>query len=162
MSVRLMSAVFESDLPATDRMVMLSLADHANDDGLCYPSIGRLTRRTGLGERTIQEAIRRLEKSGLLDVQKNGGPKGVNVYIINIEPPQQPHPRSSRTPADDCVTPRSSRTPTPAAAAPKPSRNHKEPRASAPLGDEERQRRCAQVSETIASLRERLQQKGLN
>ena len=157
-----MSAVFESDLPATDRLVMLSLADHANDDGLCYPSVGRLTRRTGLGERTIQEAIRRLQKSGLLDVQKNGGPKGVNVYFLNIAPPQQPHPRSSRTPADDRVNPRSSRTPTPAAAAPKPSFNHKEPRASAPLDEKERQRRSAQVGEVLAAMRGRLQQGGIN
>lgn len=161
MSVRLMSAIFDGDLPPTDRLVMLALADHANDDGFCYPSVGRLTKRTGLGERTVQKAIQRLAELGALEVRKNGGPKGVNIYIITVAPPQQRHPRSSGTPAAKDVNPRSSGTPTPAAAAPETSLNHKETRASAPLCDEERKRRSAQIGDVVAEMRSRLNAGGM-
>ena len=49
MSIRIMAAVFESKtLGPTERLVMLALADHADDDGKCYPSVLRLCERTGL------------------------------------------------------------------------------------------------------------------
>jgi hypothetical protein len=34
MSVRLMAAVWRLDLPATDKLVLLALADAANDEGV--------------------------------------------------------------------------------------------------------------------------------
>ncbi|PHQ71452.1 MAG: hypothetical protein COB97_01995 [Paracoccus sp.] len=44
MSVRIMSAVFESrELGSTARLILLALADHADDEGRCYPSIARLS-----------------------------------------------------------------------------------------------------------------------
>ncbi|HRO13303.1 helix-turn-helix domain-containing protein [Amaricoccus sp.] len=43
MSIKLMSAVWERlELDPYERLVSLSLADHADDDGLCYPSVARL------------------------------------------------------------------------------------------------------------------------
>ena len=133
MSVRVMSQVWDrTDLNSSERLVMLSLADHADDDGVCYPSISRLCGRTSLGERTVQDVIKRLRDRGFLTVEYNAGRRGVNVFTItpdpaNAAPPQMPHPRISR------ATPRSSRTPTPATAAPEPSFNHQEPSEEPPL-----------------------------
>ena len=63
MSIRVMSAVWESTtLDPFERLVLLSLADHADDEGHCYPSIARLCRRTGMKERGVQNVIRRLEE----------------------------------------------------------------------------------------------------
>ena len=98
-----MSAVFESEtLGPTERLIMLSLADHADDTGRCYPSITRLARRTGLSERAIQTNMRGLQAKGYLSIAANEGKGGVNVYFVRATPaadapPQQMHPRSRCT-----------------------------------------------------------------
>lgn len=115
-----MSAVFDSNLPSTQRLVMLSLADHADDDGRCYPSISRLCKRTGLSERAVQSNLKRLQSDGYLTIKKNAGPKGSNVFFVHPTPaanapPQQMHP------AANAPLPPQEMHPTPAADAPEPS-----------------------------------------
>src|SRR5690606_40080416 len=81
MSVKIMSAVFESEtLAPTERLIMLALADHADDTGRCYPSISRLGRRTGLSERAVQTNIRKLVNQGYIRVIAGGGKNNTNVY----------------------------------------------------------------------------------
>lgn len=63
MSVRLMAAVFELEIPAREKLVLLAMADHARDDGTgCYPSIGLLARKTSQTRRGVQKIMRRLEE----------------------------------------------------------------------------------------------------
>lgn len=130
MSVKIMSAIFESeDLPPTERLIMLSLADHADDNGRCYPSIARLCRRTGLKERAVQSNIKSLVAKGYVTIIPNAGQGLANLYFIRATPaadapPQEMHPRTKRTP-----TP-ASNAETPAADAPKPSRTIIEPSVS--------------------------------
>ena len=82
-----MSAVFESQtLPPTERLIMLALADHADDDGRCYPSIQRLCQRTGLSERAVRTNLRALEKSGYVRTKKGGGRGGTSLYYISANP----------------------------------------------------------------------------
>jgi len=78
-----MSAVFESKtLGPTERLVMLALADHADDSGRCYPSNSRLCERTGLSERAVRQNVRALESGGFLSVLIGAGQAGANVYIV--------------------------------------------------------------------------------
>ena len=120
MSVRIMAAVWPMDLSATDKMVLLALADSANDDGVAWPSIaGRkpLTAKTSLSERAIQKAIKALVAAGHLSRDERIG-RGV-VYHV--------HPRTTCTPAqaapaNDVRGERGAGTP--ARGAPKPSTNH--------------------------------------
>ena len=80
-----MSAVFESlTLGPTDRLVLLSLADHAGEDGTCYPSIARLCQRTGLGERAVQQALKRLREAGKLTAKMGGGRGNSTLYTITL------------------------------------------------------------------------------
>jgi len=112
-----MSAVWEVDLPDSEKIVLLALADNANDEGGCWPSIATIAKKCSKGERTVQCAIKALcDKGHLSRIEKLG--KGVTYTV---------HPRSGCTPAKSA--PRNPRTPaaaapTPAAAAPKPSMNH--------------------------------------
>ena len=39
---------------------VVALTDQANDDGVCWPCVGSIIRRTRLNERTVQKALRRL------------------------------------------------------------------------------------------------------
>ena len=97
MSVKIMSAVFESEtLGPTERLIMLSLADHADDAGRCYPSIARLRQRTGLSERAIQSNIRSLQAAGYITIIPGAGQGGSNVYIVRPTPASDA-PKPSRT-----------------------------------------------------------------
>jgi hypothetical protein len=50
MSVRIMSQVWELPHLATgERLLLLAIADHCNDDGVCYPSAQRLRVKCGWG-----------------------------------------------------------------------------------------------------------------
>ena len=94
MSIRVMSQVWENTtLDPYERLVMLSLADHADDEGRCYPSIARLCERTGMKERGVQVVIRRLKEKGYVSVAENEGRKGTNLYTVTPAPhaPLPPH-----------------------------------------------------------------------
>ena len=60
MSIKIMSQVWELDLPHNVQSIFLALADHADDDGYCYPSVGRLAWRTGYGVRQVQRTLKEL------------------------------------------------------------------------------------------------------
>jgi len=122
-----MSAVWENPtIPATEKMVLLSLADHADDEGNCYPSIARLVERTGLKERAVQNAISRLKEGGFLTVEMNAGRRGTNLYIVHPTPAPNAPPHEMH-PARDAPHPRTKCTPTPARGAPEPSVTINEP-----------------------------------
>lgn len=68
MSFEAMAWAVEQDLPCTDKMVLLMLANRVNKDtGQCTPSISRLAKDSGLSERTTRDAIRRLEDAGMIE-----------------------------------------------------------------------------------------------
>lgn len=96
MSVKVMSWVWSSSRSAkTDRLVLLAIADCANEDGRdAYPSMAELVRKTGLSERAVQMATKRLVKLGELFVSPNGGPRGCNRYRVLMDgrPPLDLHP----------------------------------------------------------------------
>jgi Helix-turn-helix domain len=79
-----MSAVFaysKSRLAA--RLVLLAVADHADDDGNnAWPSIPTLARKALVSERQAQRAIRTLQKMGELGVNLFAGPHGANTYTV--------------------------------------------------------------------------------
>jgi len=67
MSFESMAWAINQDLPCTDKMVLLMLANRTNkDNGQCTPSMARLAKDCGLSERTARDAIRRLEIAGYL------------------------------------------------------------------------------------------------
>lgn len=80
MSIKLMSQVWEAKLSFTDKFVLLALADNANDEGACWPSIETLCKKTCLSERTVHYAIKRLETGGYLSTRKRFGSS--NVYCV--------------------------------------------------------------------------------
>ncbi len=67
MSVKVMSYVW--DIPSfkgSDKLVMLCLADHADDSGLCWPSIDTIARKSGVSPTTVKSTLKKLEKGGWL------------------------------------------------------------------------------------------------
>ncbi len=66
MSIKLMHQVWELPLAPREKLVALVIADHANDDGIAWPSVVSIARKTGLSRRGVQMIIARLEQFGLI------------------------------------------------------------------------------------------------
>jgi len=84
-------------------LVLLAIADYANDEGQAFPSVASLMAKARMSERGVQGAIAQLVKSDELRIDKQAGPKGCNLYSVLVDPtgadsapPQIPHPRKTR------------------------------------------------------------------
>lgn len=79
-----MTWVWENSTAAgNERLVLLAIADAADDSGRgAYPSIATLARKTRLSQRTIQRTIKKLVDGGHLVVDKNGGGRWSNAYLV--------------------------------------------------------------------------------
>lgn len=107
-------------MSATQKAVLISLADNANDDGVCWPSVAKIAIRTCLSARAVQGGIKWLCSAGILAVSERMGRS--TVYTITpaaYAPPQELHPAADAdlppqemhpTPADDAPPPRISCT----------------------------------------------------
>jgi hypothetical protein len=75
MSIRLMSQVWEDARiqSQAELLVLLALADHARDDGLCWPSIRTIAAKARIEERSAQRILRRLIEKGLVELVSKGG-----------------------------------------------------------------------------------------
>jgi hypothetical protein len=74
--------------PATVRLVLLALADQANDDGVCWPYMATIASRAGCGLSTARKACAELEAQGLLRREFRKAEDGDNdrsIYVVNAE-----------------------------------------------------------------------------
>lgn len=53
-------------MPPTAKAVLMAMADYADDQGVCWPSIAGLCEYTCFGKSAVIEAIKALEKSGVV------------------------------------------------------------------------------------------------
>ena len=107
MSTKIMASLWPIKMSPTKKSVAISLADNANDEGFCWPSIKKISERTCLSERAVQKAIKSLIDDGVLVLTERSGRS--NVFQIN-------EPRSPRT---TCTPPPHHVHPTPAPRAPR-------------------------------------------
>lgn len=114
MSIKLMSAVWDIELAPGEKLVLLALADQANDDGRqCWPSVETIAHRSGQGVRTVRRALESLETKGHLTRHHRDGTS--TQYHV--------HPCQNGSPVKSAPLPKTTRTP--AKLAPKPSRTIK-------------------------------------
>jgi len=70
MSFSIGKRVWAISMPATDKLVLLALANYASDDGQCWPSLDKLGKDTGLHPKSVSRCIRRLKKGKLIDTKR--------------------------------------------------------------------------------------------
>lgn len=72
--------------PASLKLLLLAMADRADEYHRCYPSIERLVKDTGLDRKTIISNIDKLQEAGVLtDTGKRTGKTGkVKIYRLNL------------------------------------------------------------------------------
>lgn len=63
----MMARAWELDIPQNEKFVLLAFADHADDDGVTYPSIGRIAWKSGYSARQVQAIVSKLRASGILE-----------------------------------------------------------------------------------------------
>ncbi|MFP7984828.1 helix-turn-helix domain-containing protein [Pseudomonas aeruginosa] len=127
MSTIIMSACWPlQGLTPAQKAVLISLADNANDEGVCWPSVAKIAERTCLSERAVQQAIKVLNECKALSIEARQGRSTMfTVTPAAFAPPQKIHPRRKCTPAAN--------SPTPADAAPPPTQDlHPTPADAAP------------------------------
>ncbi|ASC96355.1 helix-turn-helix domain-containing protein [Pseudomonas aeruginosa] len=127
MSTIIMSACWPlQGMSPAQKAVLISLADQANDQGVCWPAVDSIATRCCLSKRAVQQAIKWLRSVGIVSVEERQGRSTMySVTPAAYAPPQEMHPSSKCT--------RAGNAPTPADAAPPPPQEmHPTPAASAP------------------------------
>lgn len=114
LSIKMIEAVLDILCGSTEKLVLLVLANYANDVGdSCYPGMGTLQRQTGLSDRGIQKALRRLEQAGHLRVIHRKGTSNRFRLLTprtTFAPPRTtfgstPEPRSGYPSSDPSLNP---------------------------------------------------------
>lgn len=86
MSIRVMSEVWLTKLPLTEKMVLLVIADHASDDGTeAWPSQATIAKKASVSIRTVQRAVNTLVEKGFVYMQKGAGGS------VNCREDRRPH-----------------------------------------------------------------------
>ncbi|MEL6115132.1 helix-turn-helix domain-containing protein [Photobacterium sp. SP02] len=92
MSIKVMTMVWDSPaFSGNTKLIMLCLADYANDEGLCWPSIDSVARKCSLSRSTVKAQLKKLGEQGVLSAQRRKktteeGTKtnDTNLYQIHI------------------------------------------------------------------------------
>ncbi|URF05983.1 helix-turn-helix domain-containing protein [Cupriavidus campinensis] len=86
------------------KAVLISLADNANDQGVCWPSIPTIAKRVCASERAVQNAIKWLETAKVVTANRsNGRHTSYSVTPAAYSPPQEMHPRIKCTGEGDAL-----------------------------------------------------------
>lgn len=87
MSIDLMSAVWkESPLEGVHLLLLLSIADMASDEGLCFPSYQTLAKRARISRRYAIDLMGELIEAGIVSRRHRNAETKVNtsnIYILN-------------------------------------------------------------------------------
>ncbi len=103
MSLDLMKRVWRLDIPSTPKIVLLSLADQANEAGVCWPSQPQIARRCSLSDRAIRDQLCWLEEAKVIrrHVRAGVGTTFTLTLPIEDEPRNDVPPRKDIPPRND-------------------------------------------------------------
>ncbi|MDI1277295.1 helix-turn-helix domain-containing protein [Methylobacter sp.] len=85
MSVKMMSLAWKLPLNSMETLVILALADAANDEGFCYPGYESLIEKTKLARATLAKTLGILEGAGIFEKKPHsniGEGRKVNTYQL--------------------------------------------------------------------------------
>lgn len=87
------------EVMGSEALVLLALADQANDEGLCWPSQEKLAPKARQSVSTLRRSLRSLEKMGLLTTITRSSTRGrrSNLYLLHIGAKPDLSMKSART-----------------------------------------------------------------
>ena len=95
MSYHLAAWAMDVDVPPREKLMLILIASHANDEGECFPSQTTLAYRSGLSRRTVLRSLAELEERGVITRRQRRRPDGsrssdtirLNVHGAPVRPP---------------------------------------------------------------------------
>lgn len=101
-----MNRVWRMGIPATPKIVLLSLADQANESGICWPSQPQIAKRCSLSDRAVREQLCWLENAKVIHREVRAGIGTTFTLILpseeqprNYIPPRKNIPPRNQIPA---------------------------------------------------------------
>jgi hypothetical protein len=86
MSIAVSSRVWKfSRHKSGNLLVLLAVADHADEEGNAWPGIDRLARMTRLSDRHVRRCLNALLETGELEIMPESSPSGGTLYRIRLE-----------------------------------------------------------------------------
>jgi hypothetical protein len=85
MSIKFINLVWKMPLNPNETLVLLALADSANDEGFCFPGYKNLIEKTKLSRATLAKILSILQGAGLFDKKPHaiiGEGRKVNTYQL--------------------------------------------------------------------------------
>jgi len=83
-----MNWAWSQELAPTPKLILMALADAANDHDECWPGIPFIARKCCVSERTVQRVLQDFQNSKLMKVDAQFDPKNgrrtSNRYRLNI------------------------------------------------------------------------------
>ena len=103
-----MNWAWHQDLKPVPKLVLMALADAANDQGTCWPSVATISAKVGVSTRTVQRVIQTLIRRELLTAEqryRNNGSCSSNWYRLSLQGGDNVSPapdRGDTTPGHTC------------------------------------------------------------
>ena len=66
------------------KLTLIALAEHANEEGICWPSQKLISIRASISTRKVRDHLRLLESGDWVKTYLGRGPKFVNLYRLNL------------------------------------------------------------------------------
>lgn len=100
MSIKAMNWAWEQRLPPNSKLILMALADAADEVGQCWPRVRLIAEKCCTSERTVQRVLKELEATGFLQIERNyrkDGSQSSNIYSLNLtSPPDRLSPPSDK------------------------------------------------------------------
>jgi DNA-binding transcriptional MocR family regulator len=88
MSVRVSTWAWKQPIGGSVKLVLLALADQANDAGSCWPAQSTLAAKCGVSERTLQTHLAALQAAGYLARERrhrSNGTRTSDLYLLALD-----------------------------------------------------------------------------
>lgn len=88
MSYRALEWAMEVTLAPATKMILVVLAWHADDDGVCWPSVSTIARKSGSSTRTVRRAIKTMVNQGVMEIRpgyERRGRQTSNTYRLSVD-----------------------------------------------------------------------------
>jgi len=88
MSIKALNWAIEyPDLKSGQKLLLIALANYADEDGACWPSIKTLMRITGMCNRSVIDNLSNLTQKGIIEKRARGvfgGGRKSNIYVLKV------------------------------------------------------------------------------